>query len=508
MPTQEPSRREFLKTTALSTLGWTVVGSKALTLAEENFDLIVVGAGTAGMPCAISAAEMGAKVLVIEKSNQVGGTLHLTGGHMSAGGTKHQLKHNITDSPQAHFEDVMRISKNTAPPELVRLAVEEAPHTIDWLDGLGFEFAPDSPRIVHGHVPYQVARTQYGKDAGKSILKAIMPEWNKWVQTGQIKLLLEQELTDLIKKGNRITGVQTKSATGLNTWQGKKVVLTTGGYAANHRMFALKHPGTNRLITAAARTSTGEGISIAEKHGAQFWNADKHISSLGGIEVEPQSGWADFWDGWAMVFTTAYRPTKEIYVNSYGVRFMDEANPDPDYRERIVSKQPGGKFWVIFEQKNLFETQPSIVPKWDINRVFNEANRGKCVWWGHTIEELAKRANLPTMMLKQTIDDYNAMTTDGTDIDFKRNKETLLPITEGPYFAILTYATSLISFGGLVVNTKLQVLDNQGKAIHNLYAAGEILGAGATTGNAFCGGMLVTPAMSFGRILGRSLSKS
>ena len=131
-------------------------------MTTNHYDIIIIGAGTAGMPCAIEAAQRGASVLVIEKDDKIGGTLHLSGGHMSAGGTRPQVRLGIEDSVEKHYADVVEISKNTANDVLIRKAIAEAPHTIDWLDDLGFDFAPESPRLIYGHVPYTVARTHYG----------------------------------------------------------------------------------------------------------------------------------------------------------------------------------------------------------------------------------------------------------------------------------------------------------------------------------------------------------
>ena len=507
------NRRKFLKSmggiTATVTLGRELLAQKIIR--SPDYDLIVVGAGTAGMPCAIAAAEKGSRVLVIEKADRVGGTLHYTGGQMSAGGTRHQAARGIVDFADEHYKEVMQISKNTAVPYIVKLATDEAPKTIDWLDGLGFEFAADSPRIVYGHVPYSVARTQYGKDAGESIFKVIEPLWNRYVAAGNITLMLNTQLKELVVADGAVVGVRVQRnpsagvLDGLQTKTAKNTVLTTGGYANNALLFAQKHPKHPRLISTAAPGSTGEGIVIAEKAGAKFWNADAHISSLGGIEIEPNSGHADFWTAWAMVFTTSYRPAREIYVNDAGQRFMDESNPDPDYRERAVADQPQKRFWVVFDEAALNATAMTVVPKWTIDKIKSESKKGKCAWVAGSVAELAAKTGLPAAALQATVAQYNLFCRTKIDAEYGR-KDLTNAVESGPFYAILTYATSLISFGGLAVNAQLQVLDVRNKPIANLYAAGEILGAGATTGNAFCGGMLVTPAISFGRILGNKLS--
>jgi succinate dehydrogenase/fumarate reductase flavoprotein subunit len=503
----EASRREFLKMVGAFSLidegsfDTTQLSDKEKDKQEKMpkiYDLIIVGAGTAGMPCAIEAAARGRQVLVIEKADRVGGTLPLTGGHMSAGGTQHQHREGIQDSIEAHFAEVMQISNQTAPPELVRLAVTEAPRTIDWLDSLGFEFAPESPRIVYGHVPYHVARTQYGKDAGKSILKVILPLWDKYIANGHITIKLEHRLEKILLDQGEVKGVTVSFRDNIEKYFGKKTVLTTGGYAANSALFSQFHPQHPRLISTAAPTSTGEAIQIAQEIGAQFWNADKHISSLGGIEEMPQTGKADFWSAWAMVFTTSYRPAREVYVNALGQQFMDETNPDPDYRERKLAQQLDKKMWCIFDEKSLMQKDAmNIVPKWSVDQLKMKALEGKCCWQADTLAELAQKSGLPVAAFEETIRYHNQKVA--------TNETTLPAINEGPFYALLTYATSLISFGGLAVNAQLEVLDTQHNRIKNLYAAGEILGAGATTGNAFCGGMLVTPALSFGRWLGQHL---
>ena len=113
-----------------------------------TYDILIVGAGTAGMACAITAAERGLKVGVVEKVDYVGGAMHWSGGHMSAGGARIQKERGIDDSPQKHLEEIYKINGKTGNLELIEMAVEEAPKTIDWLEDLGFEFAPECPRII------------------------------------------------------------------------------------------------------------------------------------------------------------------------------------------------------------------------------------------------------------------------------------------------------------------------------------------------------------------------
>lgn len=459
------------------------------------------------MPCAITAAENGARVLVVEKAAEIGGTLHWSGGHLSAGGTRRQRECGIADSPDLHFADVMRIADHQADPKLVRLAVDEAPHVIDWLDELGLPWDPITPRIVYGHEPYQIARTYYGMEAGKSILETLRPLWEAQVSAGRITALFGHAMTGFLVEAGTVLGVRAQSAQGEVDLRGRNVVLTSGGYAANHELFAELTPAVHgiqpKLISTARPTSTGDGIIAARRLGAQVRHADKYLASLGGIELEPGSGWADYQSAWAMVFTTSYRPPREIYVNTHGERFMAEDNPSPDLRERLILQQPEHKFWCIFDERGLTEGA-SLVKQWSVDDLRVHAAAGKCMWQANTLAELARLAGIEEAGLVATVEKFNLAAQTGQDAWGRQDWQ--YTIQQPPYYALLTHATSLLSFGGLAVNSDLQVLNNAGMPIPHLYAAGEILGAAALMGQSFCSGMLLTPCLSFGRILGRRLA--
>jgi succinate dehydrogenase/fumarate reductase flavoprotein subunit len=469
------------------------------------YDLIIIGIGTAGMPCAIAAAEKGAKILAIEK-DRVGGTLHLTAGHMSGGGFRRQIEDfKIQDSPQTHYDDVMRVSFDTAEPHIVKLATQEAPKFIDWLDSQGFDFVEDTPRFVYGHVPYETPRTVWGKEAGLSIFKILKPHYDKYEQSGNITTLEGHKLIDLIIENNKVIGVQVEEiANGkIHQFYAKNTVITTGGYASNPTLFARFHPWMSRLISTASPNSQGEGIMIAEKSGAKIWGKEKHLSSLGGLELKEGEGRADYWTAWAILFTSKYRMPKEIYVNDNGERFLNEEILSPDDRERIITQQPNHRFWVIMDEKGLTESEP-LIRDWSYDKMKAEAENSNFIFKANSIEELAQKTGLPLKNLKKSIKTYNEAV-DGKITDPMGREVLSHGIKNPPYYCFLSYLTSLISFAGIAVDEDLQVINENNDKIGGLYAAGEALGAGATSGNAFCGGMLVTPALSLGRYLGDKL---
>ncbi len=490
-----------------------------------TYDLIIIGGGSAGMPCAIQAAARGLKVLVIEKDEKIGGTLHLTAGHLSAAGTKRQVEKGIHDNPKQHFEDVKKISRNTIDDTIAAKAIALAPATIDWLQELGYIFHDATPIIIHGHEPYSVPRTYFGKDdyaakdiigSGKMVLKTILPLWNQYVAQGAITVWFNHQMTALKKNNSKIEMIVT---TDLTTQTSKEivvaqadVVVTTGGYAANANFYnevmrpfekdTTKH-FPRRLISTAQTHSQGDGIKAIMDIDGQFYGAEKHMSTLGGIELEPNSGRANFWEAWARVSNSHDRTPREIYINENGERFMNEHDLTVDERERIVLQQPNQRFYVVFDEKSL-QDGPCIVVQWDAAKFKKESLKEKCCWQANSIEALAKKIKVPEKNLVTAIGNFNNGVALQNDSSFGRSVLNHT-ITQPPFYALLVYAYSLISFGGIRVDENLNVMCTDGTIIKNLYAAGEVLGAGATSGNSFCGGMLLTPAISFGKWLGETL---
>jgi fumarate reductase flavoprotein subunit len=331
--------------------------------------------------------------------------------------------------------------------------------------------------------------------------------WDKHVEAGKITILLEHKLSDLVCVEGKVVGVKAQNQGKSCLFHGQSVVLTTGGYASNPEFFKKVTPNHPRLISTARFTSTGDGIIVAQSIGAKFKGAEMHNSTLGGIELEPLSGRTDFWKLWVRVSNSVDRKPREIYVNEQAERFMNEDEPNPDVREKIVHQQSGRRFWLIFDETALM-AGASIIPQWTQEQIKLEAENGKAIWKADNIEDLAVKIGLDSNSLYRTVVQFNKFCEQGTDNLFNRNlsePDSVFPVRNAPFYAILTYAYSLITFGGLATNEHLQVLNNNDEAIEGLYAAGEILGVAATSGDAFCGGMVLTPALSFGKFLGEKL---
>ena len=168
------SKRDLLKAGGALTLAM-LTGTARRAFAQQQWDVIVVGGGTAGMPTAIFAAERGARVLVVEKAPILGGTLDRSTGQIAAAGSVFQKEKGIKDSPDAHYEDIMRINGNTSDPALCRMLVDNAADTINWLAAHGFCALPEHPIKGGGHEPFTTARYLWGDGGGKAIFATMEP---------------------------------------------------------------------------------------------------------------------------------------------------------------------------------------------------------------------------------------------------------------------------------------------------------------------------------------------
>jgi len=464
-------------------------------------NVVIIGAGTAGMPCAIALAEAGLRPIVLEKSDRVGGALQLSAGHMSAAGTRRQKLRGIDDSADSHYDDVIRIGRGKNDPLIVRRAVDAAAGAIDWLEDLGFPFLEETPVIYYGHEPYSAPRTYWGAEYGRSILGTIEPRFSELVSAGAISLHLETVMLELNVDDGSITGIVASGPDGPLAIDCDVVVLATGGYTGDPQLFRELHPGVDCLV-GGMPTSTGDGLRAARSIGAGTRNFDCYIPSVGGIEWPPESGRIDSWEAWANTMG-GYRQAREIHVNANGERFIDENIISPDARERALDEQ-GGVMWIVFDDAAICDEDP-LIAEWSGERLRETARKGRGMWAADDIRSLAEMAGIEPDGLEATIADLAGAARDGSPDPFGRESPPR-PLGEPPFYAVRSDAATLLSFGGVLIDDHMRVLRDSGEPIPGLYAVGEVIGAGTTMGNSYCGGMCVTPAISLGRALGLELA--
>jgi len=504
------TKRRFLFSLGAAGALWGL-GGVGRVIASENevWDVIIVGGGTAGLPAAVFAAERGARVLIIEAAPALGGTLFMTGGMMSAAGTKLQKSKGIEDSPQIHYDDIMRMSQNTADPDIVRLAVFNAADTFDWLMDNGMEVPEEYP--IYGppeHDAYSVARYARGTDKGISILQVCQKKLQPFIDKGQVVAMVDTEATGIIQdEVGQVTGLFTRNKDGIEgKYSARNVALTSGGYTSNFN-FVHEYEG---VIDYAANTypfSKGGGVLLALQAGGYMRGGEKYLPLFASIladENYPSTPVA------GLRHMPADRTMWEILVNVYGERFVKEDSDTFFAYEDALSKQPDMQCWVVFDEAILSEAPPVISTRrgqqWDTQRIRQSiASKSPMFYSGETLEELADNAGIFKEGLVKSVAEYNA----GREKNQDAFGREFMPksISKPPYYAIKAHGTGLISFAGVAVDKDLRAIRSDGSAIEGLYVAGELLGAGQLMGRYYCGGMTVTPSVTFGRLLGQKLFK-
>jgi fumarate reductase flavoprotein subunit len=497
------SKRTLMKTAGAGALASVLPTWRRAEAATNGYDMIVIGGGTAGMPAAIFAAERGAKVLVVEKSPVLGGTLDRSGGQMSASGTVWQKAKGIQDSPDMHFADNMRINNWTADPVITRLFVDNAGDSLNWLSSIGFKVLDEHPVLGGGHEFFTTPRYHWAKESGRAIFYVMEPLFKKAVEAGKITLMLNTGVVDLIQdKSGAIVGVVTEDEAGkLTDTMGRHIILACGGCAANPRMWEDVH-GTQLTALLANPYSQGMGLTLGQGVGGYLRGGEKVLPSFGGILADDS-----FPSATDAGYTSRpdFRQPWEIYVNWRGERFMREDHPSVDYREHALARQKGQRCWVIASHEML-EKAPPAVTKWDKATFMANFGTHPMMTKAESLDALAIKSGIDARGLEASVAAYNAAIKEGATDAFGRVHRPMA-IAKGPYYAIRLTATYLISFAGLAVDGQLRVTRPNGSPVPNLYAAGEIIGAGATSGNAYTNGSMVTPALTFGRLLGQRMLK-
>ena len=464
------------------------------------WDIICVGAGSTGLPLAIRAAERGAKILQVEADSRTGGTLHWSSGQISGAGTRLQREHGIDDSPDEHYADAQKIAHGTIDPTILRLTVDNSAATIDWLMDLGFKPAPGTPVAGEAHEPYSTRRYLWGTQAAVSIYNTLKPVHDRLVRAGKIDLRVQHRMTQLLTdRSGAVIGIECQTPGGKVKLLGKNIVLASGGYAANPKLWKKLTP-KYPLCSYCNPYSQGDGIAAAMKLGAPVGGSEHYLNTIAGYRENPD----DPTSGVFLLFSPRVRNVWEILVNRKGQRFMQEDHPSIDYRERSLLRQPGNEMFVIFDHAILQNASP-IPP--DLEGTY-KAKFGKHPNFvkAKTVAELAAKLKLPAANLKKTIADYNAAVDAGHDKAW--GKDFLVrKIERAPFYGIKAMGITVLSPAGVQVDKRLRVIGKNGKPIPNLYAAGEMLGFGRTSGDAFAGGLSLTPALTFGKLLGEKILK-
>ena len=490
---------------------------------EETVDVVVVGAGGAGMTAAITATDAGKKVIVVESQPIAGGNSVRSTGGMNAAKTPYQDKNEFKEAagvektlataaekfadnatitalaatvkeqwdayqanPQGYFDSVELMELDTLiggkgknNPELVKALAENSADAIEWLASIGADvknvgaFGGASVKRIHRPVNADGKVTAVGA--------YIVPILEKNLQDRNVQFLFDTTANEIIMKDGKAVGIKATGKDGNKvTINAKSVVIATGGFGANAEMVEKYKPELKGFATTNAEGAQGQGIEMATAVGAATVDMDQ-------IQIHPTVHIEE--DGNAHLITEGLRGDGAILVNAEGKRFYDEVSTRDKVSAAIIA-QPEKSAWLVVDQ--------SMVDKSAV--IAGYIKSGYTVT-GATYEELAKAMGVDETTFVSTMNTWNQAVEAKSDAEFNRTSFAN-PLTAAPYYAIKITPAVHHTMGGIVINPKAEVLNEKGEAISGLFAAGEV--TGGVHGANRLGGNAVADFVVFGRISGQS----
>ena len=426
-----------------------VAAAFGMANAAEQADIVVIGAGGAGMAAAVQAHDNGVKkVVILEKMPMAGGnTIRATGG-INAAETPQQAKMGIKDSIDQMYKDTMKGGHNLNNPELVKVLCQNSNDAVQWLIKLGGNF--QDVGFMGGATNKRCHRPTGGAAVGPEVVKTL---YNA-VEARKIDLRTENQVVDLIVKNGAVAGVKVKGEDG-KTYEinAKAVVNAAGGFAGNNAMVSKIIPRLKGFATTNHPGATGDGLLLSEKVKAAFVDMDQ-------IQTHP-----------TVVETTGVMVTEAVRGNGL--------------------KQTTGHAYMFFDD----DVRKSL------KAIEGYIKMPGMVIQGKTLDEIAKNMGVPAANLKATMAQYAKDQAAGKDSCCGRTKMER-PLNKAPYYAILVTPAVHHTMGGVKINTKAEVIDVNGKVIPGYFAAGEVTG-GVHGGNRL-GGNAQADIIVFGRIAGNS----
>lgn len=454
-------------------------------------DVVVIGAGGAGLAAAITAEQNGAKVIVVEKMPKVGGNTILAGGAVNAVEDRSEFAIKQNDSVYWHYTQTLSGGDYQGDPELVMTLVSNAYDGIQWTKELGMEWlGEDAVFTVSGGL-----WPRAWKPAGKASA-GFFETYGKYIDnTDKIDLMLNTKAEEiLVNEKGEVCGIVCTGETGNTvTINAKSVVVATGGFSKNvelrmaydaiwgmldEKVLSTNHPG-----------ATGDGVKMLQKLQADF-------IQMGNIQLlplgDPVTG--------SLSGNIEHGVDSRIFVNKSGLRYGDEGGRRDDMTRDLFA-QEDAYMWIVMDS----DTYPTGD---ELNNFGESANQlveaGRAVK-ADTLDELAVLMNVDAANLKATIAEYNEYCIGGAkEGQADQFGRTLFgaPIDNGPFYAGARVPTVHHTMGGVRIDTLCRVYNESGEIIENLYAAGEV--TGGIHGTNRLGGNALTDTIVFGRIAGES----
>lgn len=481
---------------ALAVVAAAVAAGCSAPRPTDDADVIVIGAGIAGLAAALEAADAGATAIVIDANSVAGGHAMMAGGLFLVG-TPLQESKGVQDSPDLAFNDIMRWGED-ANPEWVRRYVESSRTQVhDWLAALGVEFRMLLPAPGETSVPrFHFAR---GSAAG-----VVVPMMRKAFGQERLRFVFNAEAVGLERTAAgswrvRVRGLRDGVSA---AFVAPAVIVATGGFENDlERVQANWLPGVaqpERLLLGAGRFARGDGLDLGRAAGARIERLDHQTIYVTGLpDPRDPSGRHGL----------LAQNAAAIFVDRDGRRFINE-NASRKAQERAVLAMPGQGYWMIFDAAGVRELRVRGAP-WLTDALLEREILGNpaLVTRADSVAALAQAAGLPAETLAGTVSRFNVLARAGHDEDFGRFGPAVpgappKPLAQAPFYAMRLYPMTRKSMGGLAIDAQARVVGAAGEAIGGLFAAGEATGVAGINGSVGGSGTFLGPSILTGRIAG------
>ncbi len=455
---------------------------------EKEADVVIIGAGGAGLAAAVSAHQNGAKVLVLERMPLVGGNTIISGAAFNAVDPKRQGAQGIVDSIDKHYTQTYEGGDRLAKPELVKTLVENAYPAIEWLESMGMRFEEKVFTVLgalwqRSHKPV--------KPIGTGYIETYMDYINKY--SDDIEIMVNTKATELIVENGRVVGAEAENPENIVIAKAKNgVIVATGGFSYNinaRNHYNKMWPDLTNIKSTNRPGAMGDGAWMAEKIGANLIDMEQiQLLPMG----EPETG--------SLSGNIEQGVEDRIFVNKAGHRFVDEG-ARRDVMTKALFEQEDSLMWVIVDK----HSYPTGNTKNNFDETIDFLVEEGIAFKGDTLEELALQIGADPANLLNAVNTFNKAVSGEIEDPFGR---TLFDnkLDTPPYYAGSRMPTVHHTMGGIEINTKAQVLDTKGDIIKGLFAAGEV--TGGIHGTNRLGGNAVPDTVVFGKIAGESAAKN
>ncbi len=447
------------------------------TPAELDCDIVVVGAGGAGLTASVLATQEGKKVILLEKMPFVGGNSLRAEGGMNAAGTNLEKELGLDDSTVDNFtEDTLRLGHYLANPELVRTLAENSSDAIEWLKTVDATFTG-----VKATGGCEGRKYLHQPEGGVAVGEYLVAKLKTQVEKLGIDVRVNTKATEILMENGQAVGVMAEDEEHIYTIHAKAVVMATGGFGANFELMSSYDPSLANAVTTNHSGATGDGIMMAQAVGADTVDMEQ-------IQLHPTVIQSD-----GSLVSESFRSLGAIVVNTEGKRFVNDL-AGRDVVSQAELKQPNGYCFIIFDQ--------NLVDHLALSQRFID---GGYTIQGGTYEELAQNMGLQGEAVQNfvnTMNTWNESVAKGIDKEWGRNNGMDDDLSTAPFYAIKIAPGIHHTMGGIKINSSAEVIDTNGNVIPGLFAAGETTG-GIHGGNRV-GGNAVCDFIVFGRIAGKS----